>query len=262
MKKRDRRMISILALAAVALVGSGVAWAAMSGVIADARNPFHWEPHDPERPSPPTVEPGEGIADPPADAVVLFDGTGLDMWRMEDGRDAQWRVEDGVMIVEPGTGNLWTRDAFGDCQLYIEWMTPPQEGEERIGSNSGVFFGGDRYEVQVIDSSSDQFAPDQRAGGIYGQYPPQVNVTRPRGEWQTYQIIYRRPRFDENANLLLPATMTVLQNGVLVQYHETLTGPTAHQRRPPYEAHGRAPIMLQDHNDPVSFRNIWIRELE
>lgn len=250
-------------ISAMGIIALGtISWAAAAGGIANPRNPNDWPPNDPERPSPPRVEPGVSISDPPSDAIVLFDGDNLDHWRMEDGSDAAWRLEDGVMIADGG--NLWTRDAFGDCQLHIEWMTSPNED---VGTNSGVFLSA-RYEVQVIDSSRDQYAPDQRAGGIYAQYPPLVNVTRPRGEWQTFQIIFRRPRFNEDGTLLSPATMTVFHNGVLVQYNETLTGPTVltgprgQRSRPPYSAHGRAPIMLQFHSGPVRFRNIWIRDLE
>jgi hypothetical protein len=152
--------------------------------------------------------------------------------------------------------------AFGDVQLHIEWATPsPARGSGQARGNSGVFLMG-RYEVQVLDSYQNRTYPDGQAAAIYGQYPPLVNASRPPGEWQTYDIVFRRPRFDANGALVSPARMTVFHNGVLVQDDVELTGPSGHQSRPPYERHAdRLPIRLQDHGDPVRFRYIWVREL-
>lgn len=226
-----------------------------------------WAPHDSARPLPPVVHPAPVPAvpwSPPSDAVVLFDGVGLDAWRAaKDGGAAGWRVENGAIEVVPGTGDIETREGFGDCQLHLEWMAPsPKSGEGQEPGNSGVFLMG-RYEVQVLDSYQNQTYADGMAGAVYGQYPPLANVSRPPGEWQSYDIVFRRPRFDANGRLHAPASVTVIYNGVLVQDHVVLTGPTAHRRRPPYEAHlDRLPLRLQDHGQPVRFRNVWIRNLE
>lgn len=226
-----------------------------------------WAPHDSTRPLPPVVTPSAPPAvplDPPSDAVILFRGTDLSGWRSAGDRGAAgWRVVDGVLEVVPGTGDVESRQAFGDCQLHIEWMTPsPRSGEGQEPSNSGVYLMG-RYEVQVLDSYQNRTYADGMAGAVYGQYPPLVNASRPPGEWQTYDIFFRRPRFDAGGQLRTPAYVTVIHNGVLVQDHVALTGPTAHRRRPPYQAHAdRLPLRLQDHGQPVRFRNIWIRDLE
>jgi hypothetical protein len=167
------------------------------------------------------------------------------------------------MEVVPGTGTLSTAQGFGDVQLHVEWMTPaPPKGTDQDRGNSGVFLMG-LYEVQVLDSYGSVTYPDGQAGAVYGQYPPLVNASRAPGQWQAYDIVFHRPRFDGAGALASPATMTVFHNGVLVQDHVTLTGPTGHQVRPPYAAHpDRLPLSLQDHGHPVRYRNIWLRELE
>lgn len=226
-----------------------------------------WPPHDSTRPLPPVVRPGPpppGPLLPPSDAVVLFDGTSLAAWRAaRDSGAARWRVADGVVEVVPGSGDLETRQGFGDCQLHIEWMTPaPRSGEGQEAGNSGVYLMG-RYEVQVLDSYQNRTYADGMAGAVYGQYPPLANASRPPGEWQSYDIVFRRPRFGADGRLQAAASVTVIHNGVLVQDHVVLTGPTSHRRRPPYEAHpDRLPLVLQDHGQRVRFRNIWIRSLE
>lgn len=231
---------------------------------AGAQDMGPWRIHDPERPRPPVVNPGPAPHHPapaPSDAIVLFDGRDLAEWRSGDGR-ARWEVRDGAMVVVPRTGGLRTARSFGDVQLHIEWMAPaPPTGAGQNRGNSGVFFL-DRYEVQVLDSYQNDTYPDGQAAALYGQYPPMVNAMRPPGEWQTYDIIFRGPRFGASGELLSPARVTVLHNGVLVQDNVVLTGPTGHYSRPPYEAHPeRLPISLQDHGDRVRFRNIWVREL-
>ena len=221
--------------------------------------------HSLTRPQPPVVRPGPAAAPvaPPSDAIVLFDGTSLSQWRSTDSAKspARWKVENGYMEVVRGTGSIETVRGFGDAQLHVEWAAAsPPRGEGQNRSNSGVFLMG-RYEVQVLDSHGNTTYPDGQAGAIYGQFPPLVNASRPAGEWQTYDIVFRAPRF-EGARLVRPARMTVFHNGILVQDDVTLLGPTSHQQRAPWEAHpSRLPISLQDHGDPVRFRNIWIREL-
>jgi hypothetical protein len=247
-----------LALAALLVTALGTA---ASG--AQARE---WPIHDESRPQPPVVDPGppaERPAAPPADAVVLFDGKDLAKWRStKDGSPARWKVENGYMEVVRGTGDIRTEQGFGDCQLHVEWATPsPGVGEGQHRGNSGVFLMG-LYEVQVLDSYGNRTYPDGQAAALYGQYPPLVNASRPPGQWQTYDITFRRPRFDAQGKLLTPARITVLHNGVLVQDDRELSGPTAHKARPPYAAHPeKLPLGLQDHDHPVRYRNIWIREL-
>ncbi|HJQ21533.1 MAG TPA: DUF1080 domain-containing protein [Gemmatimonadaceae bacterium] len=200
----------------------------------------------------------------PSDAVVLFDGKSLANWRSADSTHgpARWKVANGYMEVVKGTGAIETVQGFGDAQLHVEWRAPsPPVGTDQDRGNSGVFLMG-RYEVQVLDSYDSITYPDGQASAVYGQYPPLVNASRPPGEWQSYDIIFHAPKFDAAGQLLSPARMTVLHNNVLVQDNVTLTGPTAHQHRPPYEAHpDRLPISLQDHGHPVRYRNIWIRDL-
>lgn len=195
---------------------------------------------------------------------MLFDGRDLSQWRSDDGSAAKWRIVGNAMEVVPGTGGIQTREAFGDVQLHIEWMSPnPPRGSDQDRGNSGVFFMGGRYEVQVLDSYNNITYADGQAGAVYGQYPPLVNASRPPGEWQTYDIIFRRPRFDASGRVVSPARFTVLYNGILVQDNVELIGPTAYRRRPPYERHeDRLPISLQDHEHPVRFRAIWARKLE
>jgi hypothetical protein len=228
----------------------------------------NWLDHDRNRPQPAVVTPATPStqAQPgqaPSDAVVLFDGKDISQWSSMDGSPTKWITRNGYMECVKGSGYVRTLQNFGDCQLHVEWATPtPPHGEGQGRGNSGVFFGLDRYEVQVLDSYEHTTYADGSAGAIYGQYPPQVNVCRPPGEWQTYDIVYTAPRFDSDRKLVSPARMTVFQNGVLIQNNVTLTGPTSWLERAPYQPHPeKQPISLQDHGNPVRFRNIWIREL-
>lgn len=225
-----------------------------------------WKIHDPNRPNPPIITPGtastqQAPGDAPSDAVVLFDGKDLSKWVDKDGKPAPWKVEDGYMEVVAKTGNISTRDAFGDCQLHVEFSEPtPAHGESQERGNSGVFLMS-TYEIQVLDSYENKTYADGQAAAVYGQYPPLVNAARPPGQWQTYDIFFHGPRF-ANGKLKSPARVTVLHNGVLVQDNVQLTGPTQHGERPPYKAGpDKMPLQLQDHGDPVRYRNIWIREL-
>ena len=219
-----------------------------------------WSVHDVDRPTPPLVGPGSA-GGPPSDAIVLF-GADLSQWRMKDGAPAKWKVEKGYIEIVPGSGDLVTARAFGDCQLHLEWASPavPKgEGQER--GNSGVYLMG-RYEVQVLDSYRNRTYADGQAAAIYGQFPPLVNASRAPGEWQQYDIVFHRPRFGQDGKLVTPARMTVFHNGVLVQDDVELLGATVHAQRATYAAHpDRLPLMLQDHGNPVRYRNIWLREL-
>lgn len=228
--------------------------------------PSGWRQHDVQRPRPAVVDPGEGpvaggVA-APGDAVVLFDGRNLDAWTAADGGPAAWKVDDGAFQVVPGKGAIRTKESFGDVQLHVEWASPnPPTGAGQNRGNSGIFLMG-RFELQVLDSfQSDSYA-DGMAGAIYGQFPPLYNATRPPGEWQTYDVAFRAPRFDANGELTDPARMTVFLNGVLVQNNEALVGRTSWLESMPYESGvTRGPIELQDHHHPVRFRNVWLREL-
>ncbi|MFN2566655.1 MAG: DUF1080 domain-containing protein [Gemmatimonadaceae bacterium] len=234
------------------------------GRSAHGQTPAEWPIHSMSRPQPPVVDPGPFTAStpPPSDAVVLFDGRSLDNWRSADDaqKPARWRVRDDYMEVVAGTGAIATARAFGDVQLHVEWMSPaPASGEGQNRGNSGVILM-ERYEVQVLDSYRNPTYPDGQAGAIYGQYPPLVNASRPPGEWQTYDIVFLRPRFDAQGRLVRPARITVFHNGVLIQNGVTLTGPSAHRARPRYSAHADAlPLVLQDHGQAVRYRNIWAR---
>jgi hypothetical protein len=220
--------------------------------------------HSLERPKPPVVvpAPAQDPAAPPADAIVLFDGRDITPWAHADGTPARWKVQDGYMEVLSGSGAIETTRAFGDVQLHLEWMAPAtvaDTGQDR--GNSGVFLMG-RYEIQVLDSYDNETYADGQAAAIYGQHPPMVNASRRPGEWQTYDIVFRAPRFGADGSVISPARATVLHNGVLVHDAVTFTGATAHQRRAEYEPHeDQLPLSLQDHGAPVRFRNIWVREL-
>lgn len=253
-----RRLTAILLTAVAGVLGLD-----LSEVSAQSVN--DWPVHSVERPVPPVIVPGPASASvpPPSDATVLFGGRDLSQWRSDKGAQAGWKVSNGYFEVVPGAGGIRTARSFGDSQLHIEWAAPSSPtGEGQGRGNSGVFFGDGRYEVQVLDSYQNPTYADGQAAALYGQYPPLVNASRRPGEWQTYDIIFRGPHFDQQGKLLRPVRVTVLHNGVLVQDNATLVGPTAYQARPPYEAHPeRLPISLQDHGDPVRFRNVWIREL-
>lgn len=223
--------------------------------------------HDRNRAQPAVVDPGTASTQQtpgraPADAVVLFDGKDLTHWRQQDGSPAGWKLGPGYFEVVPKSGYLYTREAFGDCQLHVEFAEPdPGTGEDQGRGNSGVFLHG-LYEVQVLDSYRNPTYPDGQASAVYGQFPPLVNASRAPGVWQSYDIVFHGPRFDPEGHLTRPARMTVFHNGVLVQDDVELTGPTGHHQRPPYTAGPeKLPLALQDHGDAVRFRDIWIREI-
>ena len=224
-----------------------------------------WPVHDMKRPQPSMVEPGmtgtgstPGTA--PSDATVLLGpGSGMGAWDHD-----RWTVgADGVMQVKSGTGDVRSKDSFGDCQLHIEWMIPAdRDCNGQGGCNSGVFFL-DKYEVQILGSNPNQTYPDGQAGAMYAQYPPLVNPCRPNGEWNEYDIIFTSPRFNEDGSLKSPGTATVIFNGVVVQNHSTFMGVTSHGSKATYKKHSpEGQIRLQDHGDPISFANIWVRPLQ
>src|SRR6266446_4675303 len=236
--------------------------------LSTAQAPMKWKVHDLNRPLPPVVEPGtastqDAAGRAPSDAVVLFDGKDLSRWVDSDGKPARWKVENGYIEIVAKTGNISTRDSFGDCQLHVEFAEPsPGEGESQERGNSGVFLMG-LYEIQVLDSHENKTYADGQAAAVYGQYPPLVNASRPPGQWQSYDIVFHGPRFAKDGKLLRPARVTVLHNGVLVQDNVEPSGPTAHGARPPYAPQPeKLPLALQDHSNPIRFRNIWIRELK
>ena len=257
-----------IGLGAVLLILPGLvaalAFRESNGPTAQKGELEKWAIHDLDRPLPPVVDPGPAgpPAPAPADAVVLFDGSDLSQWEDGKGGPAVWKVENGYAEVVAGTGSIRTKKMFGDCQLHIEWAAPAEvKGEGQDCGNSGVFLM-DLYEVQVLESYDNRTYADGQAAAIYGQYPPLVNVCRKPGEWQSYDIIFRRPHFDAGGKLLQTARLTVLHNGVLVHDNVEPTGPTSHKARPPYKAHAdKRPLSLQDHGNPVRFRNIWLREL-
>ncbi len=247
----------------IVLIFSAVSVATVS--VATAQLPNGWRQHDFDRPVPKVVTPGEAVlpAPPPSDAIILFDGTDLSAWRDSEGGDAKWVLVDGVMESVKDAGYVFTRQTFGDCQLHIEWASPEDvQGDSQGRGNSGVFLMG-KYEVQVLDSFDNRTYADGSAASIYGQYPPLVNASRGPGQWQTYDIIFRRPRFDSAGDVLSPPRVTVLHNGVVVQDATEPFGPTSWLMPSEFNHHAdRLPLSLQDHGNPVRYRNIWVRRLD
>jgi hypothetical protein len=210
---------------------------------------------------PEVVTPGKGTQ-PPSDAIVLYGGADdIDNWESQRNGPAKWKAGDFLTVV-PRTGSIQTKQGFGDMQLHIEWRTPEViEGDGQGRGNSGVYLMG-KYEVQVLDSYENETYYNGQAGAVYKQHSPLVNACRSPGEWQSYDIIFRAPVFKKDGSLDTPAFVTVIHNGIVIQNHVELTGPTDHRGRPKYQAHpDKLPLLLQDHSNPVSFRNIWVREL-
>jgi hypothetical protein len=240
-----------------------------------------WHQHDPDRPQPDVVTPGANFsvgAPPPSDAEVLFDGKDLSKWQGGQGKDlnwtlqdATWKVQDGyVEVTQPKGNDIRTRGKWTDFQLHIEWAAPtPPSGHGQARGNSGVMINN-MYEIQVLDSYHDKTYPDGQAGALYGQMPPLVNASKPPGEWQTYDIIWESPRWNEKNELVQKACVTVIYNGVVVQHRTEFIGSTdgiggsvAYKAKSFYKQHDPAVfIELQNHNsNPVRYRNIWIRDL-
>lgn len=233
------KLCSLVALSALAMTASVSAQEYLNGI--------KWE-------EPKVVTVGENGV--PSDAIVLFDGKSLDAWTNAE----NWKVEDGAMI--SGKGDALSKESFGDCQLHIEWSAPtPPTGSSQGRGNSGLFLMN-TYEIQILDSYNNPTYFDGQAGAIYKQTPPQVNATRPPGEWNVYDIIWTAPRFNEDGSLESPAYITAIHNGVLILNHFELKGDTPFNTPPQYKKHAdRLPLRLQDHGNPVRFRNIWVREI-
>lgn len=238
----------------------------MTAVVANCQNADEitdpavteiWEPQ------PTVVQPMDVNGEPPEDTIILFDGTSLDGWvSSRDGSEPQWTLGDGYMTVAPGTGDIKTVQEFSDIQLHIEWRAPAEiDGQGQGRGNSGVFVQ-ERYEVQVLDNWDNLTYSNGMAGSIYKQHIPLANPAREPGEWQTYQIFFKAPVFNDNGDVEKPARFTVLLNGIIVQNNVEVFGNTVYIGEPSYSAHGPAGIRLQDHGDYVSFRNIWVRELD
>ena len=253
--------------------GSERLWAALGGIgmfcfggiwPVAAQTPSFWKVHDMSRPRPPVVSSGWKLPiPPPSDALVLFDGGDLSKWRAADGSPSKWIAKDGYMESVRGAGYIFSRDSFGDMQLHLEWASPSNvQGSGQGRGNSGVFLMG-LYEVQVLDSYDNRTYTDGQAAAVYGQHPPLANASREPGEWQSYDIFFRRPRFHRDGSLDKAARVTVVHNGVLVQDSVEIWGPTAWLQNLPYAAHtDRLPLSLQDHGNPVRYRNVWVRELD
>ncbi len=213
------------------------------------------------QPEPEVVSPGDTPGAPPSDAIVLFDGGGLEEWESVKGGAAPWGLDDGVITVVPGKGDIRTRRKFSNVQLHIEWATPREvTGESQGRGNSGVFFM-EEYEVQILDSYQNPTYSNGQAASVYKQHIPLVNASLPPAVWQTYDIIFTAPTFGKLGRVIHPAYVTVLHNGVLVQNHVALQGPTEYVGEPQFSPHGAGAIKLQDHGNTLRFRNIWVREL-
>lgn len=231
----------------VVIIFLGMAYQTYGNLVEEYKNGLIWN-----EPAIVTTSPNK----PPSDAIVLFDGKNLNQWKNGD----QWKIQDGYAITTKT--NIETKQSFGDCQLHLEWATPEKiEGKGQGRGNSGVFLMG-KYEVQILDSYQNKTYFDGQAGALYKQWPPMVNACRKPGEWQTYDIIFTAPRFNEYGQLVKPAYITVIQNGVVVQNHSELQGGTFYHQPPFYTAHEeKLPIQLQFHQNKTKFRNIWVREI-
>lgn len=250
-------------------VALGAAMSLATACGAQDTPPGGYEVHDSTRPQPAVVTPGtsstqDAPGKAPSDAVVLFDGKDLSRWVSDkDGGEPKWTVADGAIQVVPKAGDIRSKDEFRDAQLHIEFKHPTDvAGKSQGRSNSGVFLMG-IYELQVLDSHQSESYADGMLGAVYGQYPPLVNASREPGQWQSYDVIFRAPRY-EGSKVVKPARMTVLLNGVLVQDNVELLGPVQHRGLASYPATHpeKGPITLQEHGNVLSFRNIWVRELK
>lgn len=214
-------------------------------------------------PVPRVVTPAAISSNAPSDALVLFDGKDFSKWKSArpEGGDIQWSISDGAMTVMPGSKDIETIQQFGDCQLHIEFRTPAEvKGKGQGRGNSGIFIQG-KYELQILDNYNNATYSNGQAGAIYKQTMPLVNACRKPGEWQAYDAIYTSPKFNKDGMITHPAYITVMLNGIVVQNHTPIYGTTPNKGKPQYEVHEKGPIKLQDHDNPTSFRNIWIREI-
>lgn len=247
-------MKSIRLVIILLLCSLSIAWAQ-----EDKRTPESTEVWEPQ---PKVVSTGE-LTTPPSDAIVLFNGKSLEEWVSIDGSAAKWTLKDGAITVAPGSKDIKTKKEFGDIQLHIEWRSPAVTDPSKVSQgrgNSGIFLQ-ERYEVQVLDNYENKTYINGMVGSIYKQHIPLANACKKPGEWQTYDIIFTAPRFDDNGRAIIPAFVTIMLNGILVQNHVALLGATQYIGFPLYQKHGKAGIQLQDHGNLVSYRNIWVREL-
>jgi len=244
---------------------------AASPVTTAAPSPGRPEDTEVWQPVPPVVTPGQTTSAPPSDAIVLFDGSSLDQWvSTRDKSPARWRVSDGVITVDKSTGNIETKRTFTNYQLHLEYRIPENiTGSGQARGNSGLFLastgpGDAGYELQILDSYGNKTYVNGQVGAVYKQYVPLANASRKPGEWQTYDVIWTAPTFNDDGSLRAPARVTALHNGVLIQNGVELKGETVYIGKPTYKKHGPSAIKLQAHGDPsepISFRNIWVREL-
>jgi hypothetical protein len=255
-----RRGMSALSAVAIAVIPS------IAHAQGDPKATEVWSP------VPKIITPGPSVslgAAPPSDAIVLFDGKSLSEWvNANDKKPAGWTVANGILTVNKPSGDIMTTRRFTDYQIHLEWRIPTEVvGKDQARGNSGLFLGStgkDGYELQILDSYENTTYVNGQAASLYKQYAPLVNAMRKPGEWQTYDVVWTAPRFKPDGTLASPAYVTALHNGVLVQDHTALKGFTYYIGQPKYEAHGPLPILLQAHGDPsppISFRNIWVREL-
>ncbi|HUZ59043.1 MAG TPA: DUF1080 domain-containing protein [Hanamia sp.] len=247
----------------------------IAGTIACANAQQKMKPEDTEfySPVPPVVTPGKTCGEPPSDAIILFDGKNLDKWESANDttKKADWFVHNGIMTVNKKAGNIQTKQRFMDYQIHLEWREPKDiQGSGQARGNSGLFLastgpGDDGYELQILDNYNNSTYVNGQAGAVYKQYAPLVNANFPPGVWQSYDVIWTAPRFNEDGSLKSPAKVTAFFNGILIQNNVKLKGPTLYIGLPHYKAHGPSPIKLQAHGDkskPISFRNIWVRPLD
>lgn len=257
------------AVASKEVVVNGVAGFVDTPLLPDGK----WHVHDPARSQPVVVTPGATFsqnAPAPSDAEILFDGHGLAKWESDKGGEATWKANEDYVESTAKSGVIRTRGKWADFQLHVEWATPnPPKGEGQGRGNSGILING-IYEVQILDSFQAKTYPDGQAGAIYGQSPPLVNASKPPGEWQTYDILFESPRWNEQGKLVKKAVLTVLHNGVVVQdRYELLGGTDGLNKDIPWKSLSKYPaphapemfIALQDHANPVRFRNIWVRPM-
>ncbi len=250
-----------LLIAALAVSATNISFAQLQPDKQTPESSELWNPV-PRKVTPGVLAPAAGTGvQAPSDAIVLFDGKNADEWQSADKSAAKWKVEAGALTVKEGSGDVLTKKEFDDFQLHIEFRTPAVvKGDGQGRGNSGIFLQG-LYELQVLDNYNNVTYSNGQAGSIYKQTMPLVNACLKPGEWQTYDVVYSAPKFNKDGMMVTPPYVTVIQNGVLVQNHTAIQGTTPYIGQPEWKAHGKGPIKLQDHGNPTSFRNIWIREL-
>lgn len=252
----------LLSIYLLAIAGSLCAQTTQQNAAARANATPRWDPRSTEwyTPVPEKVTPAT-TTNAPSDAIVLFDGTNLEQWETRDGKAVEWTIKNGALVVTPGKGTIRTKEYFGDCQLHIEFRSPdPEEYDGQNRGNSGIMLQS-AYEIQVLDGDNNPTYVNGMVGSVYKQSAPLANAYTKNGEWQVYDIYWKAPVFDGAGQLVSPAMVTVVLNGIAVQNNYILKGNTPYTGLPKYTAHGRMPLTLQDHGTEVAYRNIWIRNL-